>query len=150
VIQRGSNCHSRAGGNPGNVPAEAGNQTPNDVIELSLDSGSRPLSLDVSCIAVARPRRWACHLATAGCWFRGVPEWYAAGADTRGRKEGRPYPWSQQVSHEIIQTRYAASSGMTGAANYDIVSKGRRDSCGARLIVVSEILEWSQSRQGVN
>ncbi len=24
-----------------------------------------------------------------------------AGADTRGRQEGRPYPWSQQVIHEI-------------------------------------------------
>jgi hypothetical protein len=34
-------------------------------------------------------------------WFRGVPEWYAAGADTRGRQEGRPYPWSEQVIHEI-------------------------------------------------
>jgi hypothetical protein len=26
--------------------------------------------------------------------FRTVPEWYVAGADTRGRTEGRPYPWS--------------------------------------------------------
>ncbi|MEE9529493.1 MAG: hypothetical protein V3W52_00755 [Syntrophobacteria bacterium] len=34
-------------------------------------------------------------------WFRGVPERYVAGADTRGRQEGRPYPWSQQVIHEI-------------------------------------------------
>jgi hypothetical protein len=33
-------------------------------------------------------RGWACHLATAGCWFRGVPERYVAGADTRGRQEG--------------------------------------------------------------
>jgi hypothetical protein len=32
---------------------------------------------------------------------RGVPERYVAGADTRGRLEGRPYPWSQQVIHEI-------------------------------------------------
>jgi len=24
-------------------------------------------------------------------WFRGVPEEYLAGADTRGRQEGRPY-----------------------------------------------------------
>jgi len=39
--------------------------------------------------------------ATAGCWLRGVPERYVAGADTRGRQEGRPYPWSQQVIHEI-------------------------------------------------
>ena len=34
-------------------------------------------------------------------WFRDVPEWYVAGADTRGRSEGRPYLWSQQVIHEI-------------------------------------------------
>jgi hypothetical protein len=34
-------------------------------------------------------------------WFRGVPERYVAGADTRVRQEGRPYPWSQQVIHEI-------------------------------------------------
>ena len=45
--------------------------------------------------------RWACHLATAGCWFRGVPERYVAGTDTQGRQEGRPYPWSQQVIHEV-------------------------------------------------
>ncbi len=56
-------------------------------------------SPDISSIAVARPRRWACHRATAECWFRGVPERYVAGADTRGRQEGRPYPWSQQVIH---------------------------------------------------
>jgi hypothetical protein len=30
-----------------------------------------------------------------------VPGRYVAGADTRGRREGRPYPWSQQVIHEI-------------------------------------------------
>jgi hypothetical protein len=42
-----------------------------------------------------------CHLATAGCWSRGVPERYVAGIDTRGRQEGRAYPWSQQVIHEI-------------------------------------------------
>jgi len=58
-------------------------------------------SPDISWIAVARPRRWACHLATAGCWFRGVPERYVAGADIRGHQERRPYPWSQQVIHEI-------------------------------------------------
>jgi len=34
-------------------------------------------------------------------WFRGVPERYVAGTDTRGRQGGRPYPWSQQVIHEI-------------------------------------------------
>jgi hypothetical protein len=30
-----------------------------------------------------------------------VPEPYVAGADTRGRQEGRPHPWSQKVIHEI-------------------------------------------------
>jgi hypothetical protein len=30
-----------------------------------------------------------------------VPKRYVAGGDTRGRQEGRPYPWSQQVIHEI-------------------------------------------------
>jgi hypothetical protein len=59
------------------------------------------LSPDISCIAVARPQRWACHLATAACWVRGVPERYVAGTDTRGRQEGWPYLWSQQVIHEI-------------------------------------------------
>jgi len=48
-------------------------------------------------IAAARPRIWSCNRATAGNWFRGVPERYVAGADTRGRQKGRPYPWSQQV-----------------------------------------------------
>ena len=46
--------------------------------------------------------RWECHRATAGGWFRGVPERYVAGSDARGRQEGRPYPWSQQVIHEIF------------------------------------------------
>ena len=32
-------------------------------------------------------------------------------------------------------------SGMTGSVNCDIVSKGRGDSCGAKLIVVFEIQE---------
>jgi hypothetical protein len=30
-----------------------------------------------------------------------VPERYVAGADTRGHQEGRPYPRSQPVIHEI-------------------------------------------------
>ena len=38
-------------------------------------------------------------------WFRGVPNRYVAGADTRGRPEGRPYPWSQQVIHVISGLR---------------------------------------------
>ena len=33
----------------------------------------------------------------------------------------------------------ADSSGMTGSASCDIVSKGRRDSCGVKYIVVCEI-----------
>ncbi len=40
-------------------------------------------------------------------WLRGVPEWYVAGAGTRGRQEGRQYPWSQQVIHEISGLRYS-------------------------------------------
>ena len=55
-------------------------------------------------------RRWACHRATRPAvprdWSRGVPaERYVAGTDTRGRREGRPYPWSQQVIHEISGLR---------------------------------------------
>ncbi|MFA9435153.1 MAG: hypothetical protein ACERKR_10805, partial [Deltaproteobacteria bacterium] len=53
---------------------------------------------------LAQARR-AGHLATRPAvprdWFRGVPERYVAGVDTRGRQEGWPYPWSQQVIHEI-------------------------------------------------
>ncbi len=58
-------------------------------------------------------RGWACHLANRPAvprdWFRGIPERYVAGGacpersrrNNRGRREGRPYPWSQQVIHEI-------------------------------------------------
>ena len=31
-----------------------------------------------------------------------VPERYVAGTDIRGRQEGHPHPWSQQVIHEIF------------------------------------------------
>jgi len=41
------------------------------------------------------------HLATAGYWFRDIPERYVAGADARGRQEEWPYPRSQQVIHGI-------------------------------------------------
>ena len=39
---RPSPAAADASRDPDNVPAKAGNQTPNDVIKLSLDSGSRP------------------------------------------------------------------------------------------------------------
>jgi len=48
---------------------------------------------------------------TAGL-VRGVPEWYVAGADTRGRQERWPYTRSQQVIHKIswLDPRYNVSS----------------------------------------
>jgi hypothetical protein len=48
-------------------------------------------------------------------WYRGVPERYVAGADTRGRQEGRPYLWSQQVIHEISRLGYKNVFGETPA-----------------------------------
>jgi hypothetical protein len=39
-------------------------------------------------------------------WFRGIPERYVARADTRGRPERRPYPWSQQAIHGISRPVY--------------------------------------------
>ena len=39
------------------------------------------------------------HPALPRDWFRGVHELYVAGTDTRGRLEGRLYPWSQQAIH---------------------------------------------------
>jgi len=74
--------------------------------------------LQGAAIAVARPRNWepACgtERSAASAKRMGVPpgnhrvlvprrtsERYVAGADTRGRQEGRPYPWSQQVIHEM-------------------------------------------------
>jgi hypothetical protein len=45
------------------------------------------------------PRAGQPSRVTAGS--RVVPERYVAVADTRGRQKGRPYPWSQQVIHEI-------------------------------------------------
>ena len=40
-----------------------------------------------------------------GVGSEAYPERYVAGADTRGRQEGRPYPWSQQAIHEIFGLR---------------------------------------------
>ena len=51
-----------------------------ETVEMNVPPGNRP----------AVPRDW----------FRGVPEWYVAGSDTRGRPEGRLYPRSQQAIHE--------------------------------------------------
>jgi hypothetical protein len=42
---------------------------------------------------------WKPSRGTAG--LVSVPERYVAGADIRGRQEGRPYPRSQQVIHEL-------------------------------------------------
>jgi len=53
-------------------------------------------------------------------WFRGVPERYVAGSDTRGRQGGRPYPWSQQVIHEI--SRLARWQVLATFFDEDIVS----------------------------
>ncbi|MGD8508200.1 MAG: hypothetical protein PVH34_09995 [Syntrophobacterales bacterium] len=39
---------------------------------------------------------------------RGVPERYVAGADIRGRQEGRPYPWSQQVIHKTSRLQVSS------------------------------------------
>jgi hypothetical protein len=40
-----------------------------------------------------------------------VPERYVEGTDTRGRLEGRPYPWSQQVIHEISGLEFQPGAG---------------------------------------
>ena len=55
-------------------------------------------------------------------WCRGVPERYVAGTDTRGRQEGRPYPWSQQVIHEVSGLTHRRGNlgifgGITGNSN---------------------------------
>ncbi|MGD8509008.1 MAG: hypothetical protein PVH81_08910, partial [Syntrophobacterales bacterium] len=44
--------------------------------------------------------RWACHLATAGCWFP-----YLNGTDTRGRQEGRPLnaDWRLRIADLRLQ-----------------------------------------------
>jgi len=45
-------------------------------------------------------------------WLRGLPERHVAGADTRGRQEGRPYPWSQQVIHKISGLAFITSKSL--------------------------------------
>jgi hypothetical protein len=82
-------------------------------------------------IAVARPRRWVCHRATRPTvprgWFpylngtsQGEPVLSLSKEHPRtpgfrlveptARREGRPFPWSQQVIHEI--------SGLGCTVNY--------------------------------
>jgi len=47
-------------------------------------------------------------------WTRGLPERYVAGADTRGRPEGRPDPRSQQAIYEISGLRRLSVQGLLG------------------------------------
>ncbi len=54
--------------------------------------------------------------AVARDWFRGVPKRYVAGANSRGRQEGRPYPWSQQVIHEISGLKVTRTSSQDSGA----------------------------------
>ena len=61
-------------------------------------------------------------------WSRGIPERYVAGADTRGRQEGRSHPWLQQVIHEIsrlgpFQSSYSLES-VFGGQQFSIMSLG--------------------------
>ncbi|MEE9531588.1 MAG: hypothetical protein V3W52_11375 [Syntrophobacteria bacterium] len=48
-------------------------------------------------------------------WFRGVPARYVTGTGTRGRQEGRPYQWSQQVIHEISGLRDSTDLQVEGS-----------------------------------
>jgi hypothetical protein len=63
------------------------------------------------------PRAGQPSRGTAGL-VRGVPERYVAGADTRGRLEGRPYRWSQQVIHEISGLESLTRSGVIGSSAF--------------------------------
>ena len=69
-----------------------------------------------------------------------VPKRYVAGADTRGRQEGWPYPCSQQVIHEIsglevwrrdsqIIKFARGSGGMIDAQDTNNVSLLRAECC---------------------
>jgi len=55
---------------------------------------------------------WQPSRGTAG--FRGVPEWYVAGADNRGRQEGRPY---NSRSLRSAQSRKRVPSFVVAASN---------------------------------
>jgi hypothetical protein len=56
-----------------------------------------------------------------------------------GRGEAPPAAGYPVAAFFWIPDNRFAPSGMTGSANRDIVSKGRRDSCGAKLIGVIDI-----------
>jgi hypothetical protein len=43
-------------------------------------------------------------------WIRGVPEWYVAGSDTRGRLGARSYPRSEQAIRAISGLGLACAS----------------------------------------
>jgi hypothetical protein len=59
-------------------------------------------------------------------WYRGVPERYVAGADTRGRPEGRPYPGSQQATHETsgLESRLAPEMKEQKTRGHEIFTHG--------------------------
>jgi|GEM_PF-1111944 len=85
-------------------------------------------------------------------WFRGVPERYIAGADTRGRQEGWPYPCSQQVIHEIsglevwkrdsqIMKFARGSGGMIGAQSINNIFLLRAECFrNLELIITSHVI----------
>ena len=57
------------------------------------------------------PRAWQLVPRYRGIGSEAYLQRYVAGADTRGRQEGRPYPWSQQVIHEISGLGYLFCMG---------------------------------------
>ncbi len=67
-------------------------------------------------------------------WFRGVPERYVAGTDTRGCQEGRPYPWSQQVIQEISGLRAEGGKVTQIQENFLEGTCWFRYSCGTILV----------------
>jgi hypothetical protein len=66
-LSRTSQPVADASRDPDNVPAKAGNQAPNDVIEPTLDSGSRPakrissgMTVSANCDIVSKRRTGSC------------------------------------------------------------------------------------------
>jgi hypothetical protein len=83
-------------------------------------------------LATGQPSR-----GTAG--LVSVPERYVAGTDTRGRSEERPYPWSQQVIHEI--SGLGGSSFFQGTA---LISSNRKKAATNVFIVRAKIVSADQ------